>query len=204
MCVSVSNTFKAIKTTWNLHYSGHHGNLCHGLIFSTSFAREDKLHTACGGKSSITFCFKLGGFHILNVVLIAESREGACRLRTFGWLRVQFEGGHIMYRATCSDFICRYSYESHTALSCFGKKNCLGDGKMIRNRKCLESNGLFSSTAHIPLHKCFTMPSSSPSHFWITIFSVNLGKGLQSRSICLSCFSKDVAWKKVCYLPTAN
>lgn len=42
------------------------------------------------------------------------------------------------------------------------KNKCLGDGEMTRNRKCLESNGLFSPTAHIPLHKCFAMPSSSP------------------------------------------
>lgn len=66
----------------------------------------------------IDFFFRLGGFHILDMIL----RKGACCWGAFGWLHVQLEHGHLMYGAIHSEFAHRYSYKSHTVPSCSGKK----------------------------------------------------------------------------------
>lgn len=99
------------------------------------------------------------------MVLVAESGQGACCPSIFSSyvfsLRVVASRTRLPVVTSSIDTAIKVTLH----LLVLGKKKVWLMEKMIGNRKRLESNGLFSSAAHIPLDKCFTVPSSSPSHF---------------------------------------
>lgn len=175
MCVSCKLHLKAIKTTWKVRGSGHHRNTCHGLIFSTSFAREDKLHTACGGKSSIAH------YLLLQTGWVSYSEHGvdswirgrACFPCVFSLLRVQVEGGRIVYRTTRSDFIHKYSYKSRAALSCFGRKEVWVMEKLLETESALSLMVCFLwllTSLFVNVLQCLPLPppiSEFQSFLWI-------------------------------------
>lgn len=125
-------------------------------------------------------------------------RKGACCWGAFGWLHVQLGHGHLMYRAIHSEFAHRYSYKSHTVPSCSGKK------KVRVMEKLLES----VSSPMVCFPQLLTLLSYaallSPLPFLNSKLFCKFGKEPKSKSVCWSCFSKNVAWKEVCYLLTAN
>lgn len=84
-----------------------------------------------------------------------------------------------------------------------GKKIYSWWKKYLKQKQHCMYWSIFFNHSHT-LHNCFVISFSSPSHFWLLVFSVSSGRNLESRSICWSWFSLHETWKKVCGILSVN